>query len=318
MKILKSKFSTTSTIFLFCCTALISNYSHAGFQQNSSMGSSLTSNQSQHPIAEEKKSLQIFNDRYVPESIQKKYKLEDKWFDVKSSENKDPIPLNKDVLEIRSNQITEPQIANDTWRARKGEPVRDVLQRWSERSGINLMWATPESPILKDSFSFVGRYQDAVNTLIKKEGGETIHSQYRSEGLDPVMMVPASTITTNTPPLVEPEKDTKSEAPNNTFTEIFKPSNENNEKPETRWFGLSGAPLAEVIKVWSEDANVTLIWQSEKNFALQETISHVGHFEDAVFKALSQHDNESIRPVGQLYNDPKTGKLVLIVNTEVN
>jgi hypothetical protein len=318
MKILKPKFSTFSALYFFGYAVLSSSSGFAGFQENHTVFVEEANVKSKVQIPEKKKALQIFDDRYVPESIQKKYNLEDKWFEGKSPSHQEPVSQVKDVLEIKANEVAEPQVINESWRARKGESVRDVLQRWSERSQTDLMWASPESPVLKDSFSFVGKYQDAVNALIKKEGGEAIHSQYRSEGMDPVMMVPASTITTNTPPKIETQQEEKVSTSNNTFVEIFKPASTKNEKPETRWFGLSGAPLAEVIKVWSEDADITLIWQSEKNFALKESISQVGHFEDAVFKALSQYDNESIRPIGQLYNDPKTGQLVLIVKTEVN
>jgi Toxin co-regulated pilus biosynthesis protein Q len=324
MKISKSKFSTISALSFFGLAILLSGTGYAGFSENNSVRVSEPVSPSVSPSksikSEKQKALQIFNDRYVPESTQKKYKLDDKWFEGKSPSEGVIVYSPKDILEVKPNTIAEPVVINDTWRARKGETIRDVLQRWSERSQIHLMWASPESPILKDGFSFIGKYQDAVNLLIKKEGGETIHSQYRSEGLDPVMMVPASTITTNTAPLTEetaPEEE-KAQQGVSSLTKIFKPAESQEKRPETRWFGLSGASLAEVIKVWSEDAGVTLIWQAEKNFALQESISQVGHFEDAIFRALSQYDNEPIRPVGQLYQDSKTGKSVLIVKTEVN
>jgi hypothetical protein len=317
MKIKNSKLSILSVSAVLTMTVLASSVSYAGFQENHSVQVTPVEIQPQPVTTQPKKALQIFDDRYVPENIQKKYNLSDDWFDKSQQKNVMPTQLLPNTLEIRSAKPLSDAIVTGTWRASKGEPLRSVLQRWSERSQIDLMWASPESPILKENFSFVGKYQDAVNKLIKTEGGDAIHSQYRSEGLEPVMMAPASTITTNTPPVEKQESPQEIKPVPNAFSRIFTPTKDENQKPETRWFALSGAPLAEVIKVWAEDAGVTLIWQSEKNFALQKSISQVGHFEDAVFKALSQFDNHPIRPVGEIFNDPDKG-LVLIVKTEVN
>lgn len=216
----------------------------------------------------------------------------------------------------------------ESWRARKGETVRDVLQRWSVRGGTDLMWASPDSPVLQKGFTYVGKFQDAVNALIRAEGGDRIHSQYRSEGLNPVMMAPASTVTTSAPaidpisPIVS-DKDSLPAAqaqpvPLGSFSEIFQPEQKKDVRPETRWFALSGAPLAEVLQIWSDDAGIQLIWQSERNFAVKESISQIGHFEDAIFKALSQYNADDIRPVGEIYRDPQSGQQVLVVRTEVN
>lgn len=217
-----------------------------------------------------------------------------------------------------------PSVVFESWRARKGEVVRDVLQRWSQRSGIDLMWASPDSPRVKEDFTYVGSFQNAANRLVLDNGKDQLHSQYRSEGLNPVMMSPASTITTNPPPM--PDEDLKKEgaksaeksADKNPLAKIFEKTPEKKEMPpETRWFGLSGSPLVEVIKVWAEDAGVRVIWNSEKNFALKESVSQVGHFEDAVSKALTQYDNDQVRPVGEMYVDPQNGQKVLVVRSDV-
>lgn len=282
--------------------------------------------------------LQVFQDKYVPDAIRKKYNLKDDWYGNDQPQTPQPPASQQRTLEIIQDSnapqsivpdavepVTavpapviqaEPAAVVDTWRARKGENLRDVLQRWSTRGNTNLMWASPDTPVLQKDFSLVGKYQDAVNALIKETGGDKIHSQYRSEGMSPVMMTPASTVTTNAPAPLPPNiavvpKD------QGLLSKVFEPQKKEETKPETRWFGLSGAPLAEVIQVWADDAGVKLVWQSEKNFALKESISRVGHFEDAVFQALSQYDEESIRPVGEMYNDPKSGQQVLLVRTDI-
>lgn len=280
------------------------------------------------PVAEAK-ALEVFNDRYIPDSVRKKYNLDDNWFGKNAPLETPPAPLTPpppvvsepETLSAQPAPVLESKTAIvESWRGRKGENIRDVLQRWSERGSANLMWASPDAPVLQKDFTFVGKFQDAVNALIKAEGGDKIHSQFRSEGLNPVMMEPASTVTTNTPPAVKeaPQPEAAAPAPAvNPLAKIFQPEVKKDVRPETRWFALSGAPLAEVMRVWADDAGVQLIWQSERNFAIKESISHVGHFEDAVFKALSQYDAEEIRPVGEMYRDPKTGQPALVVRTEV-
>lgn len=254
---------------------------------------------------EPSKPLVVFSDRYVPDSVKEKYKLNDAWY--QGNENI-PVPLEAKPYVL---QVTgAPTKKVETWRARKDESMREVLARWSKRAGTDLMWASAETPTLQKAFSFVGNFQDAVNALIAQEGGNQIHSQYRSEGMDPVMMTPAATITTNDPTTAS------ATTPSNTLSQIFKP--QESKGKETRWFGLSGAPLAEVIRVWAEDAGVKLMWQSEKNFALKESVSEIGTFEEAVYKALSQYDNDGLRPVGEMYIDPQSGQRVLLVRSDVN
>lgn len=282
-------------------------------------------------------SLQIFNDRYVPDSVRKKYNLNDDWFGKETPTNLTPTSLTPNDLDtgmtgapampvmppLDSPSPVAQAVAKEpveSWRARKGENIRDVLQRWSSRNGANLMWASPDTPMLQKDFTYVGKFQDAVNELIKTEGGDKIHSQYRSEGLNPVMMEPASTVTTNTPPAMKDAVPVPVvEEATNPLAKIFQPEEKKPDaKPETRWFALSGAPLAEVMKVWAEDANVHLIWQSERNFAVKESVSQVGHFEDAVYRVLNQYNGEEVRPVGELYKDPQSGETTLLVRTEVN
>ena len=345
-------------VALFLGSAMTgSTPSHAGFQIGSSPASSnqsapITAAQmptqmdgTPLPKGQQEKAFQVFDDRYVPDNIRKKYNLNDSWYGkdgapapAPAQQATEPTSLAPNVLEIDSVGSTstplqaqgqtqapaqapvDTKAAVESWRGRKGENIHDVLQRWATRAGTTLMWASPDAPKLQKEFTYVGKFQDAVNELIRIEGGNKVHSQYRSEGLDPVMMSPASTVTTNTAPAPEgvPAEQPKSANPLSPLAQVFQPKEQKQEKPETRWFALSGAPLAEVIRVWADDAGVSVIWQAENNFAVKETISQVGHFEDAVFKALNQYADEDIRPVGEMYKDPTSGQLVLLVRTEVN
>lgn len=304
--------------------------------------------------------LQTFEDRYVPDTIKKKYGLSDDWYDegkisvqpnasvlstpmpltreevlTPAPTNPDPVTEDEMVKDNKTVIVPAPVVLVDTWRARKGETVREVLKRWSVRQKTDLLWASTSSPLLEKDFSYVGKFQEAVNKMIAEAGGKDLHTQYRSDGLNPVMMSPASTITSSTAvPAVPVEKVEKSEpaagletllplpleremqvdqaSHTKSFSHIPTPKGE----PETRWFGISGSPLSEVLSVWAEDADVQLIWQCERSFALQDTVSQVGLFEDAVFRALSQYDGDAVRPVGEIYKNPQTGQKVLVVRTD--
>ncbi|MDY0030108.1 MAG: TcpQ domain-containing protein [Pseudobdellovibrionaceae bacterium] len=201
----------------------------------------------------------------------------------------------------------------ESWRARKGENVRDVLRRWAERQNVDLMWASSDAPTLSKEFSYVGKFQDAVNMLLKQSGEKELHSQFRSEGMNPVMMTPASSITTNLPVPDEPQKK---ETGSMSLSSVFEPKAPVSKEGETRWFGLSGAPLAEVLDVWAEDAGAKVIWQAENNYALKESVSQKGSFEEAVYSALSQYEGQKVRPVGQMFVAP-TGEKVLVIKTDV-
>lgn len=273
--------------------------------------------------------LQIYNERYIPDTIKKKYKLTDSWYGDGVTTPASPSPNAVASLPASSAPFSEQAPAPmspagqplslsdvkqyeklESWRARKGEPVREIIKRWSQRDGTELMWATPDDPVLPKDFSYVGSLQDAVTALLRASG-QTLYTQYRSEGLTPVMMTPAATVK-NTASAAAP-------APTTTVggvpLDIFKPKPDL-KGPETRWFALSGASLMEVLQVWAEDADAQLVWQASSNFALKDSVSQVGHFEDAVFKVLSQYDNDELRPVGQLYADPKSGQKVLLIRND--
>lgn len=332
------KYALALTTIVSLLIAGGSNCAWAGFELtngNTSTGPQTSASQPKQSYEVEKgidesaPALKVFNEYYIPDAVRQKYGLSDSWSSGHSSPSghktpaENPVSLTPELSEaapvadehlvIMSQPKAVQTIAS--WRARKGENVRDILRRWSERERVDLMWASPNTPALQKDFSFFGKFQDAVNGLLKEAGGDSLHSQFRSEGLDPVMMAPASTVTTNLPVPQEQKADTAQAT--NILPQIFKPSPVK-QRPETRWFGLSGAPLSEVLRVWAEDADIDLIWQAEGNYALKQSISQVGTFEDAVYKALSQYDNESVRPVGEIYLNQDTGRKVLVVRSDAS
>lgn len=399
------RFVTASLYGVFLCGALLTSsaaWAGFGFGQGASekevviaapshgVSPAKTAGKVVAPVDPSAPALEVYNERYVPDPVKKKYGLADDWYDSKTGR---PVPvtlpapqtlLPNDMVAMppvgpldvaASPPITPPSVAQpvaapvplleakavenqsdvpknyvQSWRARKGELVHDVLHRWAEREHTELMWASPDNPALPVDFSFFGTFADAVSHLMSATGKGNLHSQYRSEGLDPVMMSPASTITTNTvvpaddqglplpaaksgaamtlpseePPVTVPitvkgvsmiQPKPLASTPDMSGAQAFVPTIKDS-GPETRWLALTGAPLAEVLRVWAEDADVALVWQSEKNFALKESVSKKGTFEDAVFMALNQYNDDAIRPVGEMYRDKDTGQKVLVIRTD--
>lgn len=82
---------------------------------------------------------------------------------------------------------------------------------------------------------------------------------------------------------------------------------------EMRWRALKGANLREVLGVWAEGSGTRLIWNSSRDFAVQRSLSLEGTFESAAQSLLEQYNDSNPRPVGRIYREPGTSKLVLVV-----
>ncbi len=280
-----------------------------------------------------KPSLQIMNERYVPDDVKAKYKMGDDYFemtekkqpapivvtkkkaleiidgpppssmakkDIEISSLPEPVPLaSKPALVVEGKPVPPaapvmavPAERIDTWRARQGELLKDVLARWADREQTEFIWTAAESPKVSKEFSYIGKFDGAVAGLMAQDSG-TLKSKFTDDMHD-----------MNTPVVLA--DDMRMEAP----------------RPEVQpdatkpWFGTSGASLQAVLHAWAESEGATLVWQSSDNFALPQTYSDKSSFEDAVGQILSQYDSKSVRPVGQLYKNPISGEKVLVIRTD--
>lgn len=80
-----------------------------------------------------------------------------------------------------------------------------------------------------------------------------------------------------------------------------------------RFRAIRGANLAEVLDVWAEDADIDMVWLSDRDFSVLESVTIKSNFEDAVAQVLKQYGSMGIRPVAQLNTDPTTLRKTLIV-----
>lgn len=87
-------------------------------------------------------------------------------------------------------------------------------------------------------------------------------------------------------------------------------------KTSGTWAAMEGTSLRDVLEQWGSDAQVEIVWMTDQNFPLPETIKKSGKFEDAVSDALEQYQGQGVRPTAQLNQDPETGAKALIIKTK--
>lgn len=124
--------------------------------------------------------LVVYNDYYVPDAVRAKYDLGNASFDPQTRAQ--PEQLSPAAPSLPLNPATTEQ-GVESWRARKGENVRDVLSRWAARQSINVNWDSKKTPDLDKDFSFVGKFEDAVNQLLKETSGNNLQSKMMTSSL---------------------------------------------------------------------------------------------------------------------------------------
>ena len=268
--------------------------------------------------------LEIVNERYVPESVRQKYKMGDDYFEMTEPKTA-PIIVQPEGKAVEKAPVSEPvEIANippaqpliktipaapralvveappkpvapvipvpeerqDTWRARKGEKLKEVLKRWSDRADTEFAWTAAESPVIKSEFSYVGTFQEATKRLMDKNAG-----QLKMKFADDIAPPPAIETAL---PVAQPVPPVKTQS----------------------WTAGKGAPLETVLRAWAESEGASLVWDTDENFAVRAPVNQNGDFEEAVTGVLTQFDALKTRPVGQLYKNPVSGEKVLVIRAD--
>lgn len=361
-------------LLIACSVSLLPLTANAGFDVNGvrlSPGPSQTQTSSPNavpvaPVTKEqitkKPALTISYDRYVPDTIQKKLKIQDAPRQMIAPA---PVPV-QEILPvpvaapagvmkpklrnlvivggtppvIKAPVVPQQQIAGapapqalaepvkiieapkpviipvpkerfDTWRARKGENLKDVLARWSEREGTDFTWAAYESPKIGTDFSFVGEYGDAVTKLMM-DSDTKLKMQFNAD--DKMIADATMPVVMNSAPvsLVAPEPNLEQDIMPTTAAPALPTSIQENKN--AKWFASQGASLKEVLLAWAENEGAELVWDMPQNgTSVRRPLSHDGTFEEAIEEILSAYDNADVRPVGQLYKNPQNGKKVLVI-----
>lgn len=293
-----------------------------------------------------KPALEIINERYVPEEIQKKYEGNAVSAPTPSAPVNLPLPGEETLAAAPAKPAPEamevaamppmksivvsppkalvvedavkapppvpvPDTRFDTWRARKGEPVKDVLKRWSDRAGAEFVWTASKTPKVEKEFSFVGTFEEASSKLIAQNpaGLKTTFADDVNTAVNPVANNIPNEIKAGPQNLPTPIVSDEITYRDMTAPVVAAP------KVET-WSAAQDASLETVLKDWADKEGASLIWQAPEAFKVKKPVSQSGQFEGAVTGLLTQFDTQKTRPVGQLYKNPISGEKVLVIRLD--
>lgn len=80
-----------------------------------------------------------------------------------------------------------------------------------------------------------------------------------------------------------------------------------------RWRALRGANLQNTFDVWASAVGVKLVWATDHDYAVLQSIVIEGSFDQAAMALLEQFGDTRPRPVGRVYREPGSNQLVLVV-----
>lgn len=223
----------------------------------------------------------------------------------------------------------------DSFRARKGESLRDVMRRWAQRAGIDIVWTLQSDVTLEHDYSFVGSFEESLNKLL---------ADYPDSGIKTTMAQPAADISPKpyveelSPPAVPPiavqGEDLSDFVPTmpdlpaarmpdqSLLTPVVAappeavstpPATQVAFGPTKRWRALQGASMREVLQAWADDADVKLIWRVPQDYVVRNSVNVTTDYAKAVNHLLEQYMYQPGRPTGQIYQDPATGAKSLVI-----
>lgn len=163
------------------------------------------------------------------------------------------------------------------WQAEAGEDIREVLTRWAERAGTEVVWEADRGGQIARDVSLDGSFEDAV-AQVMADNAAALGIAGQFEGGRPL----------------SGSQSALASAMN----------------------ARAGDNLRDVVQRWAMQNDVELNWRAGEQFTLQQAVSGQGDFAAALEAALTQFDDEDVRPVGQLNRDPATGRLSLTIETD--
>ncbi len=194
----------------------------------------------------------------------------------------------------------------ETWKADQGESLRDVIRRWSGRAGVDLVWAVEDRRTVMDSVSYFGGFEGALTHLFDTgmQGtveGELSYLESSSTNVDIEKMVPYAKVKAMSQ-----------------ITGHQAASSTPNLKVEQKWKAEKNESLNKVLRQWQSSGHYELIWDYPFDIMVPNSFFAYGKIEDALALLLDQYTQEgnirtNMRPVGDMYRDPKSGMLYLHV-----
>ncbi len=271
--------------------------------------------------------LTIINEPYMPQNIAPQSDIN---FNEILSDNSKPKSLT--IIDDKPTDITpaplkadiivpsEPIKITETWRARRGESLYQVLTRWSDRAGTKLNWTSMSAPRLPQDVSFVGSYEDAVAHALKISGANGVKPDWNN---DTAQIVNVEPITSYTPEALEPLPLPLTPEPTEIAVvtqsqpmDLMPIANPESLPQRARFYALQKTSLEQALRSWAGSQEFELVWQADRDFSVKETVSTNDNYEMALRDILSMYDGDKVRPVGKLYRDRNSSKPVLVVKSE--
>lgn len=85
---------------------------------------------------------------------------------------------------------------------------------------------------------------------------------------------------------------------------------------QMRWRVMKGANLRGILDVWAKSAQTQLVWQSDQDFSVLQSVAQQDTFEGIVETLLSQYPDGQPRPLGKIHVDPATGQKTLVIEAD--
>lgn len=232
------------------------------------------------------------------------------------------------VQQARLSPMFENKLDNQSlenrWTAAQGDTVKNVLLRWSDQAGYDLVWdAQNDGGRLSQDINLSGSYEEAVSMLLGQYGSSQGLSGQFQDGTQQTVaeqtvnanMGVSSPASTSLMPLVTRPKQTASAMPKSPGSaHTHGNMAHGNMTRQARWTAQPGDNLKTVLNAWAYKENATLIWQARHNsYEIRQPVAVNGSFDDAVAQILDQFGNDSQRPFGRLNIDPETGTKILYI-----
>lgn len=85
---------------------------------------------------------------------------------------------------------------------------------------------------------------------------------------------------------------------------------------QMRWRVMKGANLRGILDVWAKSAQTQLVWQSDQDFSVLQSVAQQDTFEGIVQTLLAQYPDGQPRPLGKIHVDPTTGQKTLVIEAD--
>lgn len=184
----------------------------------------------------------------------------------------------------------------ETWTANKGDKLSSVLETWANKANVKPEINLANDVALDRDFKIFGPLDIAVNQLLNDTLGKNASSAYLENSKGNITKISEINMANNS-------------------TKALKPI-DNKPVEMVKWRALQGTDLRKVLKKWSSDENVDLIWDADQTFLIKKTMKTMSDYNGAVAILLSQYSNQGVKPKGTLNVDPKTGRKSLVISVE--